>query len=173
MAEKDVKDADKDKDKAKDKAPAKKGGKSKLLLFALVGVVVLGGGGVGAFFMMRRGASEAKPVEKKVEANKGGVVSFEPFVVNLADGGGSRFLRLTVRLVIDEAEEAEKISKSEVMVARTRSAILELLTEQTSDKLVTSEGKTELKKAILEHASHVVEPAKVSDVLFSDFVVQF
>ena len=167
------------KEAEKEKAPEqpaakKKGGGSKIILFTIVGVIILGGGGAGAFFMMRRGnAAEAKPVEKKVEANKGGVVSFEPFVVNLADGGGSRFLRLTVRLVVDEAEEAEKIQKSEVMIARARSEILDLLTEQTSDKLVTAEGKTALKKQILEHAAKVVEPAKVSDVLFSDFVVQF
>src|SRR5579872_2712640 len=127
-------DKEADKEKAADAAPKKKGGGSKIILFTIVGVIILGGGGAGAFFMMRRGnTAEAKPVEKKAEANKGGVVAFEPFVVNLADGG--RFLRLTVRLVVDEAEEAEKIQKSEVTVARARSEILELLTEQTSDKL--------------------------------------
>ena len=155
-------------------APKKKG--SKLMLFIIIGVIILGGGGAGAFFMMRRGAAEgadAHPVEKKAEANHGGVVTFEPFVVNLADGGGSRFLRVTIRLVVDEAEQAEEIQKSEVAIARARSALLELLTEQHSDKLVTAEGKAELKKHILEKANEVVEPVKVSDVLFSDFVVQF
>jgi flagellar FliL protein len=171
--------ADKEAEKEKAPEPAKKKGGSKIILFTIVGVIILGGGGAGAFFMMRRGnataeGAEAKPVEKKkVEANKGGVVTFEPFVVNLADGGGSRFLRLTVRLVVDEEAEAEKIQKSEVTIARARSEILEVLTEQTSDKLVTAEGKSSLKKLILEHASKIVEPTKVSDVLFSDFVVQF
>jgi flagellar basal body-associated protein FliL len=37
---------------------------------------------------------------------------------------------------------------------------------------VTPEGKTELKKAIAEHATAVLKK-EVRDALFSDFVVQF
>ena len=51
-------------------------------------------------------------------------------------------------------------------------AILELLTLQTSDALVTTAGKTALKKAIAERVSTAIEDVKVFDVLFADFVVQ-
>jgi flagellar FliL protein len=154
-------------------AAPKKGSKSKL--FVIVGgvaVVLLGGGGA-AFWMMRKPA-EAKAVEapkKKPDAN--GIVTFEPFVVNLADPGAQHFLRINVRLVVGEAEEAEKIQKSEVQLMRLRSDILELLTTETSEHIVTPEGKTELKKKINERAHHIVEPTEVADVLFSDFVVQY
>jgi flagellar FliL protein len=157
-------------------AAAPKKGKKKLIVIAAAGVLVLGGGGAGAYWMMTRTAGNPAAAAEKAAAHAAaqprGVLSFEPFVVNLTDGGGARFLRVTVRLLV-EAEEAEKLSKDEVTMARTRSAILELLAEQSSNQLVTAAGKAELKKTILEHADHVLAPAKVDDVLFSDFVVQF
>lgn len=156
-------------------APAAKKG-SKVIILSAVGVLLLGGGGAGAYFMTKRDAGNPAAAAEKAAAKKKaepkGVLAFEPFVVNLTDGGGSRFLRVTVRLLVP-AEEAEKLSKDEVVMARTRSAILELLAEQSSDHLVTAEGKAELKKEILEHADKVLAPAEVDDVLFSDFVVQF
>src|SRR5262245_52950558 len=161
-------------------------GKSKLVIIAVAAVVLLGGGGGAAYFLMNRGAkveaaeeahegSEAPKKAKKKHAKEekeGGVLSFDPFVVNLADPGGSRFLRVKVQLVVEE-EKVEELHKKEVAMVRTRAAILEVLAEQTADKLITPAGKAELKTAIKEHASHVLEPIEVMDVLFSDFVVQF
>jgi flagellar FliL protein len=166
-------------------------GKSKLVIIIVAAVVLLGGGGAGAYFMMNRGAKAeaaeeaeghteghdaAKKKAKKKHADEeqgGGVISFDPFVVNLADPGGSRFLRVKVQLVIEDEKEAEELPKKQVPMVRTRAAILDLLTQQTAEKLITPEGKTELKAAIKEHASQVLEPIEVIDVLFSDFVVQF
>lgn len=173
-------------DKPTEAAPAKKGGK-KILIIAVAAIVLLGGGGAGAYFMMRKpaeaadeGTSDGKAEKSSKKGKKKaddpashGVVSFEPFVVNLADAGGHTFLRLTVRLIMDESDAAEKISKTEVTMARARAQILEILTQQTGEKLVTADGKAELKKAIQEAAEKLLEPAEVSDVLFSDFVVQF
>lgn len=141
----------------------------------LAGVAVLTvAGGSGFWFMKKRAAPATESGEKAAPVSDAaaGVLSFEPFIVNLADGGGSRFLRLNVRLVLP-AEAAEHLSKNEVALARARSAILEVLSEQSSDRLVTAAGKADLKKAILERADGVFKPAKVDDVLFSDFVVQF
>lgn len=156
-------------------APAKKkGGRGKLLVIVGVALVVLGGGGGGAYWWFARrpaAPNEERAARKKTADN--GIVSFEPFVVNLADPQSQRFLRINVRLVIGEQEQAEHIQKSEVQLMRLRAGILELLTEQTSDKIVTPQGKEALKKAIEERAARVIQPAEVSDVLFSDFVVQF
>jgi flagellar protein FliL len=157
-------------DSAKPATPKKKGGHRRLLsIIIAVAVVAIGGGGTAAFFATRRPASAAasvKPVQH-------GLLSLEPYVVNLADEGGSRFLRVTIRLVLEAAEQAEGIQKNEVALMRMRSTILELLTQQTADRVVTGEGKAALKKAIAERAEAVLDGAKVIDVLFSDFVVQF
>jgi flagellar FliL protein len=154
--------------------PAKKGGKSLVLI--IVGVLILvGGGGAAAFYVMHKPAQPghaAAPVAKAPEAEPG-LLTLEPFTVNLADAGGSRFLRLSARLVVASPAAAEHAQKNEVLLMRVRSSILELLALQTSDSLVTPEGKTALKAAIAEHVNHVLEDTKVTDVLFSDFVVQF
>jgi flagellar basal body-associated protein FliL len=78
-----------------------------------------------------------------------------------------------VQVVISEPAVAERIQKKPVELMQLRSAILDLLTVQTSDRLVTPEGKLALKKSITEQLSPLVEDAKVLDVLFSDFVIQF
>lgn len=160
-------------------APAAKKGKGKLFIIIGAVVVLLGGGG-GAFFMLRTPAVEAtqgegksETAKKKKEPEANGIITFEPFVVNLADPGGRRFLRINVRLLVPELEEAEVIQKNEVVMMRMRSEILELLTEQTAEQMVAAEGKAALKAAIVEHATRILEPKEVSDVLFSDLVVQY
>jgi len=144
-------------------------------LLLLVVVLVAGAGGAG-FWWSRRGvtaqAKGAAPVAAVPAVGKG-IVSFEPFLANLADPGGNRFLRTSVQLVVPDAAQGDEISKDQVTLMRLRSAILELLTEQTADQLVTPEGKTKLKKAIKDRATAILGTVPVVDVLFSDFVVQF
>jgi flagellar FliL protein len=134
--------------------------------------LLLAGGGGAWWFLSGQpaAAAEAEPVEEAPEP--GAAVTLDPFVVNLADPGAARFLRLSLALVVDE-EHAAEVGESAVTKARIRSAIIELLTEQTADRLITPAGKAELKSAIGERASHAVEGMHVSDVLFTEFVVQF
>jgi flagellar FliL protein len=150
-----------------------KGSKKKLVLIALV-VLMLGGGGGGAYwwFVARPAASTDKPkvVEKPVE--KPGILPLDAFVVNLADGGGGRYLRVTLSLLIEGEEHAKELEEEPVAKMKVRSAILELLALQSAEKLTTAEGKAELKKAIAERAAHATEHLKVTDVLFSEFIVQ-
>ena len=146
-------------------AEKKKSKKSLVLL--VVGVLVLGSAGAGgAYFYMHREKAAPPPPEP-------GIAALEPFVVNLADPGGQRFLRLTLRLVLETEESAEELEEDEVSRMRARSSILELLTLQAADHVVTPEGKAELKKEIAERATHALGHAKVVDVLFTEFVVQF
>lgn len=100
------------------------------------------------------------------------MVAFEPFIVNLADPGGRRFLRVSLQLLILGDEAAAELEEKGLQHSRVRSAILELLTTQTSAALATPEGRSTLKKAIAETAKHQLEGTEVSDVLFAEFVVQ-
>src|SRR3954469_5457944 len=123
-------------------AAPKKAGKSSVLMIAVVALVVAIGAGAGAFWYARK---SAPVIEKHDRASDRGIVTFEPFVVNLADPNASRFLRISIHLVVRDAEEAEGIQKKPALLMSARSAILEVLSTQTSDTLVTREGKTELK----------------------------
>jgi flagellar protein FliL len=171
-------------------APAKKGGAMKWIVIGIVLLLVLGGGGGAAWwFLLRKppeAAEEGEKAEKTEKAGKSGqsgkskgkakgdgIVPMEQFLVNLADKDAQRFVRVTLRLVVETKEEAKEIEENEVVKTRLRSAILELLTQQTAEQLTTPEGKEELKKAIAERCGPAMEGKEVLDVLFTDFVVQF
>jgi flagellar FliL protein len=134
----------------------------------------------------------AKPAKKKAKKKKrkkshdeegahARLMSFEPFVVNLADPGAARFLRTNVQLVVSGGPEEAGgghgggAKGPSVDDMRARSAILELLSAETSDTLTTPDGKNALKEQIVERIQEVLEESEieVEDVLFSDFVIQF
>jgi flagellar FliL protein len=168
-------------------APARKG---KLPL--IIGLVVLlGGGGGGGYWWLARqkaaaateaeaghGAADRKAghaagTEGEAAADGGALLPLDVFTVNLADTEAQRFLRTNVQLVIDGSEEvAKEITEAKLPVIRVRSAVIELLSSQTSAALATPEGKDALKKAIAEKAAKALHH-EVLDVLFSDFVIQF
>jgi flagellar protein FliL len=152
-------------------AKPKRGKKGLLIAAASTLVVIAGAAGAFWFFSARQPAHAS--AEKPPVAVEHGLLSLEPLVVNLADSGGERLLRVSIRLVVGTREEAEKFQKNEVALTQLRSAILELLTQQTAEQLVTVDGKVALRQAILERAKAVLEGGTVVDVLFSDFVVQF
>ncbi len=143
----------------------------KLPLVAGITALALAGGG-GAYWFLQKPAS-AEETAHAEPPPKRGLVSFDPFVVNLADPGATRFLRVSMQLVVRDAAQAAEMEESQVALMQARSAMLEVLTTQTSDVLVTPEGKAKLRAAIIERLGHVVEEFEVVDVLFSDFVVQF
>jgi flagellar basal body-associated protein FliL len=146
--------------------------KKKWLVLVLAGVVLLGGAGVLAWQLRGKPAADPAAAAKADEVEPKGMVAPEPFLANLADRGVSRFAKVTIRLVVGSEEEAKALSEDVIKQARLRSALLELISEQLADRLVTAEGKSELKKAVTERSAKALG-CKVHDVLFTDFVVQF
>jgi flagellar protein FliL len=140
-----------------------------LVIIGLALVLVAGGG--GAFWYMRPAAATGDAAQP--HAAPRGSVAFDPFVVNLADPGASRFLRVTLTILVADAATSAHVKENPVAIMQARSAILELLTLQTSDRLATPDGKATLKKAIADRIFTVMDGLKVVDVLFSDFVIQF
>ena len=172
--------------KTEQKKPA---GKSKMPLFAGVGVLVAALAGGGYWFMAKpKAAAKEKSAKAKAdgaeqadeeeadteEAGERALLPLEPFVVNLADEGGTHFLRTNIQLVIAAKEEEVKVlEEKKVQVAPVRSAVLELLAQQKAAELVTPEGKEALKTLIKKRAQAVFKKHKIKEVLFSEFVVQF
>jgi flagellar basal body-associated protein FliL len=150
---------------------AKSGGLVKIIaIVAVTGLVAAG----GAWWWLKGARAEAAGEHEapKVEASRG-LIKFEPFVVNLADGNGSRFLRTTLQLVVTPEDHAKEIGENAVLMSELRSALLELLAEQQAAALVTPEGKAAMKAAIISRAQEALNGGKIADVLFSEFVVQF
>jgi flagellar FliL protein len=155
-------------------AKTKKKGKGKTMLVGVVLLLLVAGGGGAAYwyFMMRGEAAPApeQPVEQKAAS---GIVSFEPFLVNLADDGGHAYLRVTLKLLVTDEEEAKLFDETPVIKSVIRSTILETLATQSATTLVTPEGKAALKETISKRIAALKQPIEVHDVLFADFVVQY
>jgi flagellar protein FliL len=149
----------------------KKGGKKKLFLIGGVVLVLAAGGGF--YYSTRAAAHEEPAAAKEISPKDRGLVSFDPFVANLADEGGRRFVRVTVQLVVGDVMQAAEITETPVLAMQARAIILELLGMQLADALVTPEGKVALRQAIAERVADALQELEVIDVLFSDFVVQF
>jgi flagellar FliL protein len=97
-----------------DPVPKKRKGK---LLPMLLALVVIGGGG-GAYWWLNRGLVEAAP--KITPLAERGLIAFEPFMVNLSDGGGTRFLKVSLQLVMEDEAAAAKVGESPVVSCRRR-----------------------------------------------------
>jgi flagellar FliL protein len=175
-----------------EKTGGKKKGKSGLLIILLVALFALAGGGGAAYWFLGRGAAagsedvaskgdEGNSHDKSAKDKKKskgpeaepGMLAFEPFLVNLADEGGQSYLRVALSLLVGSEAEAKALEGKPVVKTRLRSAILEVLSTQTSALVSTAEGKAGLKKAIVEKIQTLELDTEVSDVLFSDFVVQY
>lgn len=141
-----------------------------------VGSVLVAGAGIGAFWWSQTATAQGGDGHESAAAEPAqsrGLIGFDPFVVNLSDGVGRRFLRTTLQLVIEPAETAAAIGENPVLMLQLRSALLELLAQQTAETLVTSDGKAAVKAAIISRAQTIATGGKVADVFFSEFVVQF
>jgi flagellar protein FliL len=156
-------------------APAavpKKKGRRKLVPIALA-LLVAGGGGGGWFYLQHKNA-EAKanpaPEKKKLPA----FLAIDQFTVNLAGGGGDRFLQVAFALEVADPKVADEL-KAQMPVVRGR--LLLLLSSKTAEELASVAGKQKLMGEILAEARAPLAagelPGKgVDNVHFSSFVIQ-
>ena len=106
----------------------------------------------------------------------------EPLLVNLADAGGSSYLRVALTLrVADVADKKGAKAKEEKSkddkgaddaVAAVRDTVLTVLGRQTADDLLAVDGKEHLKAALKAALAEHNADVKVTDVFFTDFLVQ-
>lgn len=151
--------------------------KSKMMFIILgVAIVLLGGGGFFAYtkFIVPKPAIDgeaeehiAKVVEKEPIA--GEMMMLEPFVVNLSDPAGKRYLKIIMGL---ELESAEVIVLAEKAVPRLRDAAIMMLTSLTFEEVMTPEGKLQIRDELLERFNQILRPKKVLNLYFTEFVVQ-
>lgn len=98
------------------------------------------------------------------------VTELQPFIVNLADKEGARYLRLTISLGLGEGESSEK--PDPIFTTRVRNAMLAVLTSKTSEEVLSAEGKVALRKELLKAAQAASDEPKVEAIYITDFIVQ-
>lgn len=151
---------------------------SKTLMIIIILVVLLFMGAVGGgFFILWNKISqlpqdpatvEEIPVEEEENAI-GPLYSLDTMIVNLADRGGKRYLRVTMAL---ELSDPEAMMTIESRLPQVRDAILMILPTKNYEDVSTTEGKIALRKQIMEKINGLMTKGQVTNLYFTEFVVQ-
>lgn len=99
------------------------------------------------------------------------IVKLDSTVLNLADSGGSSYLRIGVSFGLRSAAPQDPAADNAIESVAS-DVVLNLASAQTSDVLLTSSGKDDLKKAILAQLQRRMPDAHFTDVYFDEFLVQ-
>ena len=149
-----------------------------LIMVALVFVLLLGMMGTGFFFMWNRmNAADAHPSDSSESQNApseaplkiGPIQPLETFIVNLADEGGTRFLRVTMNL---EVKDKDTIALVQERLPLVRNGVLMILPTKKYDDIASLEGKTALQVELVAKLNGVLAPDSVTNVYFTEFVIQ-
>lgn len=167
---------------AKDDTAGGGGGKSKLLLL---------GGGLGALLLagalawwlgLFQGSSGHAAAPAHGEAEKhaspsgghgggglGAMVALDPFIANLNDEDGRRYLKATLQL---EFFDGAVPSEFNARLPQLRDLLLTLLSSKTFAEVRTPQGKAVLRDEIVTRLNHALRADLVKAVYFTEFIVQ-
>ena len=156
-------------------APAKGGKKGLIIMIAAV--LVLGGGGFGAwkaFSGKKADGKEAKEAEHKEVLPPKYVNLDPPFVVNFEAEAAVRFLQVTIGIMTRDPETEKLVKDND---PRVRNDMLMILSGQSYPSLSSNEGKEELRKKCLDAVRLIVKdmngkPDKIEALYFTSFVMQ-
>jgi flagellar FliL protein len=155
--------------------PAKKSKLPKIIILLVV-LLVAAGGGVIVIKMMSGGGGRKK-VTAPI-APTGGQAAFhvakykldlQPFIVNLADPGGRRYLKVSIQLAFDESSLADEIKRR---MAEFQDAIIVLLRSKRYEDIATPSGMIKLRNQLIQTINKRLPGPKVYTIHFTDFVVQ-
>lgn len=192
----------KEKEEAKENEGGKKKSKGKLLIIIIaVVVLIVAGVAVKMFVLGGKKTEGTKPKEKQVENQKqvqpppqpqpeygGGEYVNEanltpvvvgPLIVNLADVGGDRYLKIKLVLLEAGNKKVEKKAESEenktginLQDAVIRDTIITVLSSKTSDDLLSVSGKEELKNELITAINRALNMPLVRKIYFLTFIIQ-
>lgn len=136
-----------------------------IILAALIAVI--GGGAYAAWVFYFQGNAD-KPAEVEQPVEKA-TFSMDTFLVNLADPGGKRYLKVSMNLVVTSAQTVEEFTARN---SELRDVVLMLLSSKKYDDIATYAGKTTLKQEIIAQLNRKLTQGQAEDVYFTEFLVQ-
>jgi flagellar FliL protein len=154
---------------------APKGGSSasKMLIGVLVGVILVGAGGAGAWFMLGTQAAPAQAAAPVPVPEKPIFVTVEPITVNLQEEGRPKFLHLGMTLRVRDERSRAQVAE---FMPELRSRALLMLSNRKPETLVSTEDKSRLAEEIRTELNRPLAenmPAQgIAGVSFNTFVVQ-
>jgi len=95
--------------------------------------------------------------------------SLDTFIVNLADKGGKRFLRVTMHLELEKESLSGEIDERP---SQLRDCILMILSTKRYEDISSVEGKIALRNEIMAKLNSLLEDGKINNIYFVEFVIQ-
>ncbi len=101
-----------------------------------------------------------------------GAVNFimEPFILNLANRGEPRFLKVSLAL---ELANASLMERAKAKQAPLRDAIIALISSKSADEFLSQEGKMQFKDEIILILNQILKKeGAVKNVYFTELIMQ-
>jgi flagellar protein FliL len=167
-------------DKREEEAILPKPKKSRKWLVVILGLILLIGAAVGTVILLAPGVipdslnlGGKKGTEKKEKGpekkDQGYIYSMEPFVVNLADQGRPRYLKIKMSI---ESQEMKVNEEYEKRLPQLRDTILTVLSSKSYGEIADSEGKKKLREEIILKLNRLLRGFQVKTVYFTEFMIQ-
>jgi flagellar FliL protein len=145
---------------------------SHALALACAAVLAVGGLGAAAWRLdvgriatrFGGGLTSARPV-----VTEGALEPLDPFIVNLADEDGRRYVKATLQVAFYDAEVPPEFRRR---LPQARDLLLTLLSSKTFADVRTPEGKAVLRDEIVSRLNTVLNEDAVKAVYFTEFIVQ-
>jgi flagellar protein FliL len=141
----------------------------KIIVIALSVLVVLGAGTIGVLYFYNHSGSAKKAETVAPRPIVGTLWSIEPFIVNLADNQGERYLKLVMQMEVSDLTVSPQLDQ---LKPKLRDNILDLLTAKTYTELMETGGKQRLRDEIVIRLNSFLTKGKIVRVYFTEFVIQ-
>jgi flagellar FliL protein len=99
----------------------------------------------------------------------GTLFSLDTFIVNLADEGGKRYLRVTMDLELSDGSVEDELKQR---LSQMRDSILMVLPSKHFADIRTMEGKIGLRKEIIANLNGLFGKESITNIYFTEFVIQ-
>jgi flagellar FliL protein len=157
--------------------------KNVLIIIIAAFVLIMGMMGGGFFLMWKQmsttmaqvnqqnGAEdpEAEEQEQEEEVTVGPMYKMDTMIVNLADRGGKRYLRVTMQFELSTPDVTEEI---EMRLPQIRDTILMILPAKQYADISTTQGKVTLREELMAQLNGYLKKGAINTIYFTEFVVQ-
>jgi flagellar FliL protein len=154
-------------------APATKSGKGKLILMAVPVVLLLIGAGLWFSGILPHLMGRDKAEKQSAEAAKPvppTYIEVPEMVANLnSNARRPSYVKLVVRIEVPKPEDVEKVKAA---MPRLQDLMQTYLREMRPEELRGSAGTYRLREELLVRTNAAVAPAKISDILFTQMLIQ-
>ncbi len=145
--------------------------RKKLIIFIIIPLIFVSVGAV-SFVVWNKTSFFSSQTEKVPENNSEvirSVYSLDTFIVNLADKGGRRFLRVTMDLELKDESLAGEIDKR---LSQIRDSILMIIPTKRFEDINSVEGKIALSDEIMTKLNSFLKDGSITNIYFVEFVIQ-